>query len=655
LAQAYSAVRAMQQPMIAGVSPETTHDLSDSRAKRPFATVALVGVMVILGAACVSTSVAAPVEGETGHLMGWMLATRATGFALAPSMPRANAVPNLAPTAANVVLGNQLDLQRDALEASLNAGPGSAVHVDRAAAQLQDLLALDDVAAMDGQLFAMMQNGELDSGMAYELARTADLAAEAGDHGDAETLGHLQATLMYQVEQQVLGPMVEPTVAALLADVQHGQALAQAVEARLGQQDVAFLPEVAMLLEEASPAERPQLRAIVNELERRSAARFAAVKQQLRSVLQAGSVDAMDAAMASLVRRDEVGPGFLFVLAKAQEVAYANNADDAKALLGHLTSTLRKELRLAPAHALVSQLLAAPTAEARYALLARHVPTQQTLPLNRAGGALPLAEAAGVAPEALAAALDAAVAELPATPAAAAQVAEMRGVAMEIRAALLETRGVAAASAFALGPWAEAKMRGASRASAPVMTATQPEFGETREAAPPTPPPLPLIKTMRVGDKTLAGDAGFDPLEFADTPDALAWYREAEIKHARLAMLAAFGWPLSELTNFGGLLNGDGRAPSILNGGLGEVSPAYWALCVAAAIFWEGKGLDKQFGKKADYLPGMLGVDPLGMDSPAFREAEILNGRVAMVAITAFALEEAITKAPIFPINLITR
>merc|ERR1719487_476762 len=188
----------MQQPMIAGVSPETTHDLSDSRAKRPFATVAL-----------------------------------------------------------------------------------------------------------DGQLFAMMQNGELDSGIAYELARTADLAAEAGDHGDAETLGHLQATLMYQVEQQVLGPMVEPTVAALLFDVQNGKSMATAVEERLGQQDVAFLPEVAVLLEEASPAERPQLRAIVNELERRSAARFAAVKQQLRAVLQAGSVDAMGAAMARLVRRDE--------------------------------------------------------------------------------------------------------------------------------------------------------------------------------------------------------------------------------------------------------------------------------------------------------------------------------------------------------------
>merc|ERR1719240_443003 len=117
-------------------------------------------------------------------------------------------------------------------------------------------------------------------------------------------------------------------------------------------------------------------------------------------------------------------------------------------------------------------------------------------------------------------------------------------------------------------------------------------------------------------------------------------------------MLAAFGWPISEVTNFGGLLTGDGRAPSLLNGGLGEVNGVYWGAVVALAVYWESKGLDKQFGKKADYLPGMLGFDPLGADSDAMRNAEITNGRVAMVAITAFALEEALTKAPIFPINL---
>jgi len=34
-----------------------------------------------------------------------------------------------------------------------------------------------------------------------------------------------------------------------------------------------------------------------------------------------------------------------------------------------------------------------------------------------------------------------------------------------------------------------------------------------------------------------AGNAGFDPLNLASTPEALAYYREAEIKHSRLAML----------------------------------------------------------------------------------------------------------------------
>ena len=158
---------------------------------------------------------------------------------------------------------------------------------------------------------------------------------------------------------------------------------------------------------------------------------------------------------------------------------------------------------------------------------------------------------------------------------------------------------------------------------------------------------------MMVGDNTLAGDMGFDPLQIADNSEKLAWYREAEVKHARLAMLAAFGWPISEVANFGKLLTSDGRAPSLLNGGLGEVNGVYWGAVVALAVFWEAKGLDKQYGKKTDYLPGMLGFDPLGADSPGMRNAEITNGRVAMLAITAFALEEAVTKSAIFPINLL--
>merc|ERR1719409_2611129 len=166
--------------------------------------------------------------------------------------------------------------------------------------------------------------------------------------------------------------------------------------------------------------------------------------------------------------------------------------------------------------------------------------------------------------------------------------------------------------------------------------------------------PPPLIKTMMVGDKTLAGDMNFDPLQIADTPDKLAWFREAEIRHARLAMLAALGWPVSEVTNSGGLLTAEGRAPALLNGGLGDVSSIYWAGVAALAIAAEAKSLDKQFGKKDDYLPGMLGFDPLGMDAEWSRNAEITNGRVAMMAISVYAYQEALTKAPIFPISLFT-
>jgi len=172
----------------------------------------------------------------------------------------------------------------------------------------------------------------------------------------------------------------------------------------------------------------------------------------------------------------------------------------------------------------------------------------------------------------------------------------------------------------------------------------------------PAAPVTPIIDQIYVGGKQLAGDYGFDPLALAGDAKGLAWYREAEMKHARLAMLAAVGWPVAELVNSNladtfGLpsLLVDGRVPSILNGGLGEVNLAYWLTVLGFAIYVESTYLDKQLSvvKDVNYLPGMLGIDVFGADSPALREAEILNGRVAMVAVVIFALEEALGKSPI--------
>ena len=123
-------------------------------------------------------------------------------------------------------------------------------------------------------------------------------------------------------------------------------------------------------------------------------------------------------------------------------------------------------------------------------------------------------------------------------------------------------------------------------------------------------------------------------------------------------MLAAAGWPMAELLNkpfsealgVQSLLTKAGESPSILNGGLGGVPPVYWAAVFALAIAVEAKSLDNQLniGKRdPQYLPGMLNIDPLGRDSPTMRTAEITNGRIAMIAITAFAIEEFVFKTPV--------
>lgn len=91
--------------------------------------------------------------------------------------------------------------------------------------------------------------------------------------------------------------------------------------------------------------------------------------------------------------------------------------------------------------------------------------------------------------------------------------------------------------------------------------------------------PFNQFDAPAVLDGSLAGDAGFDPLGVAQSKENLFTLREAEVKHARIAMLAALGWPVSELyhyqisQSFGqqALLAEGGKAPSVLNGGLDNI------------------------------------------------------------------------------------
>merc|ERR1712238_522860 len=99
---------------------------------------------------------------------------------------------------------------------------------------------------------------------------------------------------------------------------------------------------------------------------------------------------------------------------------------------------------------------------------------------------------------------------------------------------------------------------------------------------------MPFMTRPAMLTGELSGDVGFDPLGFAKSNAELMNYREAEIKHARLAMLAAAGWPVSELFDkkiaavlgMNAVLDSAGRVPSVLNGGLEKISPFYWIGCI---------------------------------------------------------------------------
>jgi Chlorophyll A-B binding protein len=63
-------------------------------------------------------------------------------------------------------------------------------------------------------------------------------------------------------------------------------------------------------------------------------------------------------------------------------------------------------------------------------------------------------------------------------------------------------------------------------------------------------PKLPHLLTRDCHNLTRIlnpGDYGFDPLGIANTKPKLKRMREIELKHARIAMLATVGWPISEL------------------------------------------------------------------------------------------------------------
>jgi len=149
----------------------------------------------------------------------------------------------------------------------------------------------------------------------------------------------------------------------------------------------------------------------------------------------------------------------------------------------------------------------------------------------------------------------------------------------------------------------------------------------------------------------------FDPanlLEGASKAEVYRW-REAELTHGRVGMLASAGFLVQE--KFHPLFSGD-NGPAIQQ--IPQLPPLLWfamtlgiGICESLRIQkgWANpyESMDNVQALKEDYYPGDLGFDPLGFkpDDPTefleMQEKELSHGRLAMLAAAGFLAQEAVT------------
>jgi len=185
----------------------------------------------------------------------------------------------------------------------------------------------------------------------------------------------------------------------------------------------------------------------------------------------------------------------------------------------------------------------------------------------------------------------------------------------------------------------------ASAFSAPAMRATRSTVSKVTMADEVS-AAIPFVKKPEGLNGELLLDIGFDPLGFSKKKslEQLTKFREAEIKHGRVCMLATLGYLLQELIapyqqapfNEANPINALGVVPFL---GIVQI------ILVAGVIEINTAGYE------SPRIPGDIGFDPLGLSKDGIKEewaiAEIKHGRLAMIAFLAMQYQISLTGKPV--------
>jgi hypothetical protein len=149
----------------------------------------------------------------------------------------------------------------------------------------------------------------------------------------------------------------------------------------------------------------------------------------------------------------------------------------------------------------------------------------------------------------------------------------------------------------------------------------------------------------------------FDPLGFTKEMELneVKRFREAEVMHSRVAMMATIGYIIGESTPT--ITYGMDIHHTIANNQLPEVPTAvlfqfFLAIniieALRASLGWVEPGVGELFTLRDKYYPGDIGFDPLGFkpkdanDFASMQEKELSNGRLAMLAVAGMCVQEQI-------------
>ena len=172
------------------------------------------------------------------------------------------------------------------------------------------------------------------------------------------------------------------------------------------------------------------------------------------------------------------------------------------------------------------------------------------------------------------------------------------------------------------------------------------------------PPPAFDVKSM----PGVTGPLGFfDPAGFSTdaSEGKIRFYREVELKHGRVAMLAALGFPLAE--QFHPLFGGKIDVPSYIAFQETPLQTFWPAVMITLSVFevFSVFSFNSPFGGetwsiRSDHEAGNLGFDPLGLkptdaaELAVMQTKELNNGRLAMIGVAGMVAQELVSGSTLF-------